>query len=209
MADKTLMAYIKDLNKQVFTVAELCAVSKKSASTISQGLSFLEKQGLVVKIYHGLWCEGKNIPSPYSILPYILGKQRGYVSFITALHLYGIIEQIPQSITVASVAHTKEIRTKAGIFVIHHISPSFFFGFDWYKGNGDFLIAEPEKALADCIYISGYKKNQFSHFPELYFPESFNFKKVEFYLRKIKNQNMVLSALKKLKALINAKGYKL
>jgi predicted transcriptional regulator of viral defense system len=198
MSAKTLMAFIKELNKSVFTTAELVAVSGKSASVVSQGLNFLQSQGLTFKVYHGIWSEGKTPPDPYSVIKYLFPKQRVYVSFTSALHLHSIIEQIPQTITLASVAHTRKIKTAAGVFFIHHIEPSFFFGFDWKSDELDFLLAEPEKAMADCLYISAHKKNQFSAFPELHFPKKFSFDKIESYLKKIKNENVVVYALKRL-----------
>jgi len=133
MSSKTLIAYIKELNKVVFRTEELVAISGKSSSVVSQGLNFLKTQGLVFKIYHGVWSFGNKLLNPYLVIPYILPKQRVYVSFTSALHLYGIIEQIPQSVTLASVAHTREIKTTVGVFMVHHLSPSFFFGFDWKK----------------------------------------------------------------------------
>ncbi|MCG2725905.1 MAG: ArsR family transcriptional regulator [Elusimicrobia bacterium] len=201
MADKTLMAYIKMMGKPVFTTKELSAVSGKSQSTVSQGLTFLRGQGLVFKIYHGIWQEGKGAPSPYSVISYLFPRQRSYVSFTSALHLYGIIEQIPQTITVASISHTKEISTNAGVFLAHQIAPSFFKGFVWYKEQGDFLIAEPEKALADCLYISGFRKKQFSHFPELRFSKKFNFDRVKYWIKKIKNPKITVHALKRLESI--------
>ncbi|MEA3307009.1 MAG: ArsR family transcriptional regulator [Elusimicrobiota bacterium] len=203
MGDKTLMAYIKIIGKPVFTTRELSAVSGKSQSTVSQGLTFLRDQGLVFKIYHGIWQEGKGGPSPYSIIPYIFPRQRAYVSFTSALHLYGIIEQIPQTITVASVSHSKEISTNSGVFLAHQINPSFFKGFIWYKNQGDFLIAEPEKALADCFYISGFRKKQFSHFPELYFSKKFNFDRVKYWIKEIKNPKIAVHALKRLESIMD------
>jgi len=198
MSNKTLLAYIKELNKVVFRTEELVAISGKSSSVVSQGLNFLKTQGLVFKIYHGVWSFGNKLPNSYSVIPYILPKQRVYVSFTSALHLHGIIEQIPQSLTLASVAHTREIKTRVGVFMVHHLSPSFFFGFDWKKDGEEFLLADPEKALADCLYISAYKKKQFSFFPELYFPREFNFKKVKNYLKRIKNRKASIYALRKL-----------
>ena len=67
--------------------------------------------------------------------------------------MHGIIEQIPQVVTLASTAHTSTLRTKTGVFSVHQIAPVLFDGFDWYKGEGNFLIAEPEKALADYLYF--------------------------------------------------------
>ena len=131
----------------------------------------------------------------------MLARGRVYVSFISALHLYGIIEQIPQAVTLASTAHTKAISTKLGVFYVHRIAPSFFKGFDWYKGKGSFLIAEPEKALVDCLYLSARKKNQFGYFPELSFPKSFSFNKAKKWASQIPDAKIRVSVLKKLKAI--------
>lgn len=188
MKKKSILGFIKKIGRPVFTTAELSAISGKSPSVTAQALNYLQKQGVVFKIYRGIWAEVTNKPiSPYSAIPFLFPSQQAYVSFTSALHLYGMIEQIPQVITLASTVHTRKITTRLGDFSVHQISPSFFDGFDWYKQEGDFLIAEPEKALADCLYLAGYKKKQFMHFPELYFPKSFSFKKTGNWIRKIPN----------------------
>jgi len=139
---------------------------------------------LIFKIYRGIWAEvGNERLSPYVVIPFLLPRQRAYLSFISALHLHGIIEQIPQEITLASTSHTKIIPTTIGTFSIHQLTPAFFDGFNWYKGRGSFL--EPEKALVDSLYISARKKKQFGYFPELHFPRSFSFKKVKEWTKKI------------------------
>ncbi|PIU18651.1 MAG: hypothetical protein COT18_10075 [Elusimicrobia bacterium CG08_land_8_20_14_0_20_59_10] len=173
---KTLAAHIAELGRPVFTARELAGVSGRSASVVSQGLAFLARQGLAVKVAHGVWAAGGAMPSPYAVIPYILPRRRAYVSFTSALHLHGIIEQIPQVVTLASVAHTKEITTNAGTFAVHHLAPAFFKGFSWREA-GRFFIAEPEKALVDCLYVSAFRERRFSHFPELDFPVAFSFKK--------------------------------
>ena len=93
------------------------------------------------------------------------------------------------------------MRTKAGVFSIHQIAPTFFAGFDWYKGEGSFLIAEPEKALIDSLYLSSRKKKQFGHFPELYLPSGFSFKKAEQWAGRIQEKTMRLYVLKRLETL--------
>ncbi len=143
------------------------------------------------------------MPGPYVLIPYLLAKQRAYVSFTSALHLHGIIEQIPQVITLASVAHTREIRTRAGNFIVHQLSPSFFCGFGWHK-SGAFLIAEPEKALVDCLYVSAFRKRQFSYFPELNFPKAFSFRKAEKWAGRIGNKRAAAHVLRRL-AVLNTK----
>jgi hypothetical protein len=69
-------------------------------------------------------------------------------------------------ITVASTAHSKRIRTPIGFYVIHQLSPDFFHGCDWNAGK-EYLIATPEKALVDCLYLASRKGRQYAHFPEL------------------------------------------
>lgn len=175
-----MLAFIKQLKRPVFTTHELASVSGKSLSAVTQALNYLETQGLIFKISRGVWAEeGNESLSPYRVIPFLFPRHRAYVSFISALHLYGIIEQIPQMITLASTAHTKVIRTRIGVFSIHRIAPSFFKGFDWYKKTGSFLIAEPEKAFVDCLYLSSRRKRQFNYFPELSFSMKFSFKKAK------------------------------
>ena len=179
---------IKELKRPVFTTHELAQVSGRSLSATTQSLSYLEKQGIVLKIYRGIWIEASNPKvSPYAVIPFIMPGHRAYVSFISALHLHHIVEQIPQVITFASTAHTKTIKTKIGTFRVHQITPAFFKGFDWYKKTGSFLIAEPEKALIDSLYLSAYKKKQFGYFPELQFTKTFSFKKAKYWVSVIPN----------------------
>ena len=187
------MVFIKKLGRSVFTTHELITISGKSSSTIIQCLNRLVEQGLLIKIYRGVWAEaGDKRVSAFEIIPCLFPRQRVYVSFISALHLHGIIEQIPQVITLASTAHTSTIRTTAGTFSVHQIDPAIFDGFDWYKGEGSFLIADPEKALIDSLYLSSRKKKQFGHFPELHFPPEFSFKKAAKWVNRIPEEKIRL-----------------
>lgn len=183
----SVLAAIKKLRRQVFTTSEVAACCGGTPSNTIQALNHLAREGVVLKIARGIWGLdiGTSRISQYSLIPFLLPRGRVYVSFISALHLHGIIEQIPQAVTLASTAHTKTIRTKLGVFYLHKISPSFFKGFDWYKGDGNFLIAEPEKALLDCLYLSARRKKQFGHFPELRFPKSFSFKRAREWAKEI------------------------
>lgn len=201
MVKQHILSAIKQLGRPVFTTREIAGLCGSTLSNSVQALNQLADKGIVFKISRGLW--GLSLSeekiSQYSVVPFLLPHQRAYVSFISALHLYGIIEQIPQSITLASPAHTKTMRTTLGTFFIHRLAPTFFKGFGWYKGEKDFLIAEPEKALADCLYLSARRKKQFSHFPELNFPENFSFKKAEQWIKEIPDKKIRVHAQNKLK----------
>jgi predicted transcriptional regulator of viral defense system len=153
-------------------------LSGKSGSVVTQALKHLSDEGLVTRIHYGIWGESSRF-SAFEVVPFLIPGQQLYVSFVTALHLHGIIEQIPQVMTVASMVHSRTVRTKAGVYSIHQLEPNFFKGFDWYQKTGSFLIAEPEKALADSLYLSVKKKNNFGHFPELHFPKGFKISNVK------------------------------
>src|SRR3989338_4349783 len=79
---QNIMAFIKKAGRPVFTTHELTAFSGKSPSTVVHSLSRLVKQGLLVKIYRGVWAEpGPRAISPFEIIPYLFARRRGYVSF--------------------------------------------------------------------------------------------------------------------------------
>lgn len=68
----------------------------------------------------------------------------------------------------------------------------------WSAGAGGFLLAEPEKALVDCLYVSAFRKRQFSHFPELSFPGSFSFKTAYDWVGRIKSPKAAVHARRRL-----------
>ena len=199
---RNIFVFIKRMGRKIFTTHELAAMSGKSTPTIIQSLNRLVRQGLLIKVYRGVWAEPQpKALSSFEVIPFLFPRQRVYVSFFTALHLHGIVEQIPQVITLASTSHTSTIHTKAGVFSVHQVAPAFFNGFDWYQGEGSFLIADPEKALIDSLYLSSRRKKQFGHFPELNFPKTFSFKKAAWWASRIPEKKIRLFVSKKLEAL--------
>lgn len=200
---KPIFSYIKQLRRPIFTTYELCSISGKSPSTVTQALNYLEKQSIIFKIYRGIWGEAGNANiNAYTVLPFLFPRQRAYVSFISALHLYGIIEQIPQVVTVASTTHTRTIKTSIAAYVVHRIAPSFFHGFAWYRDTESFLIAEPEKALIDSLYISARKSKRYGRFPELRFPKTFSFRKTQQWARAIPDNKIMRYVQKRLQKII-------
>ena len=158
MSEKTVLSCIKQIDRPVFTTFELSRLCRKSSSTVIQTLNYLEKQGLVSKVYRGIWAgPGQKRVNAFAVVPYLFPKRRAYVSFISALHYHGIVEQIPQVVTVASTGHTRMIKTNVGAYSVHRIHPSFFNGFCWDKTK-TFLIAGSEKGLVDSLYISAHRK---------------------------------------------------
>jgi hypothetical protein len=146
----------------------------------------MEQGGLIKRAARGLWY----VPSDsrftaFSLVTFLPGKHRAYVSFLSALHLHGMIEQIPQIIYAATTGPTRVKKTPAGTYSFHRIQPDFFTGFDWYRDRRDFLIATPEKALVDSLYLSSRRGKRFRSFPELDLAGTFSFLRAEEWTQRI------------------------
>jgi predicted transcriptional regulator of viral defense system len=186
MTKLSIIQVIYEIGRLVFTTREVAGIRGASISSSVQILERLEEQGIVKKIIQGVWAVTRDKRfSPFFVIPHLFQNHRAYLSFISALHAHGVISQIPQVITVASTAHSKKIRTPVGTYLVHRISPEFFDGFDWNEGK-DYLIASPEKAFVDCLYLASRKRRQYAQFPELDL-SNVNYKKVMEWIEKIRD----------------------
>lgn len=73
-----------------------------------------------------------------------------YVSFETALNYYGILSQFPYEIISGTSRKTTQKTIDGKSFVYIHIKKDLFWG---YEKKDEFVIALPEKALLDQIYL--------------------------------------------------------
>jgi len=80
-------------------------------------------------------------------------------------------------------------------YSFHRIHPAFFADFDWHR-NGQFLIATPEKALVDCLYLSGRKGKRFGFLPELELPRSFRFRRAREWALRVPEPRLRMHVLK-------------
>lgn len=81
-----------------------------------------------------------------------------YVSMETALGYYGLIPEAVFSILSVSTSKTKTTNADLGAvktsFLYRKIRKSFYFGYSLKKSEGiSFLIADPEKAVLDFLYL--------------------------------------------------------
>jgi len=177
---------VRLIGRPIFTTSEIARLAGTAPSVTTRVLGRMAREGELRWVVRGLWCQPQDPRfSAYALVPYLAGTNRAYVSFLSALHLHGMLEQIPQLVYAATTGHTKLRRTPAGAFSFHRITPSLFGGFDWYRGSREFLIATPEKALVDSLYLSSRKGRQFGHFPELEFGPAFSFRRAAQWTRRI------------------------
>jgi hypothetical protein len=163
-------------------------------------------KGQIVRVSRGIWCDPEDRRfTSFAIVPFLIPRNRGYLSFSTALHLHGIIEQIPQVIQVATTGHGRRVTTPAGVFDLHRIDPRIFDGFDWYGDRQDFLIASAEKALIDCLYLSTRRGRRFGHFPEMVFPAGFSMRRARRWAQGIPDPRIRARVLEKLQTVYSKK----
>lgn len=189
-------------DKTVFTTRDAALLTNSGLSSVCQTLERLEEKNIVKKVLRGVWAvAGDQRFSPLSIVPYLNPSHKTYVSFVSAMHIHGMISQIPQMITCASTAHGRRVATPVGTFLVHQIEPAFFAGFEWHK-SGNFLIATPEKALVDSLYIASRRGKRYSSFPEIEFPKNFKKRSAIEWLKLIKDQRLRGSVREKLEKIL-------
>lgn len=80
-----------------------------------------------------------------------------YISFESALAKYGIINQGPAILTLATTKHSKRLRLGPIECEYRKIKPDLFFGFNLIAGT---YLAEPEKAVLDTLYLAALGKKK-------------------------------------------------
>lgn len=133
----------------------------KSERTYYRIVSDFIKNGVLINIEKNKYCvTGKNIDT-FEIANFLY--QPSYISLETALNYWGILSQFPFEIT--NVTSKKNITKKFDekIYSYSHIN-SKYFGMFTKKNN--MLIALPEKALFDQIYLAskGLKSINFDEY---------------------------------------------
>lgn len=165
------LSRLRRLDVPVFTTAEAGVALGATVGAASKTLQRLRDADLVRSIRRGLWTLDAEL-SPLVVPEYLTAPAASYVSLQTALHLHGMIEQIPSVVYAVTLARTQRVETDLGTFSLHRIGPSFFGGFDVAPRTGA-KIATPEKALLDVFYLSAGRSRLFSSLPELDLPTDF------------------------------------
>lgn len=149
------------------TLLSLFADYKKPRECIAR----MVKRGELIRLKNGFYLVADKIQEgPDRVVPYeqIANRLYGpsYVSLEWALSFYGMIPERVHTITSMTLGRDKEYHTSIGDFVYHRLtSNSYPLGVVQKKAVdtvGGFLMACPEKALVDLVFISckGLTKEQ-------------------------------------------------
>ena len=170
---KLIDAYTEllELKLPVLQTKDVAAYFNISINHANKLLSRISESKRIVHIRRGTWVFPDIEPL---ILPSLLTAPfPAYVSLQTALYYHGMISQIPNIIYAVSLARTYLYKTPIASISVHHIQPSFFFGYDEFNNDGLLKIATPEKALLDIFYLSQTKSRLFRSLPEVELPKDF------------------------------------
>jgi predicted transcriptional regulator of viral defense system len=176
MNSREAFARLRRLRIPVIETADAAAALRQSKYAASKTLSRLAESELVTRVRHGMWWIDSNV-DPYRLSEYLTAPLPTYLSLQTALHLRGMIEQIPEPFYIVSLARTQDIMTTVGLFSVHHIAAELFGGFE--ETNEGIRLATPEKALFDLAYLSGGRSRLFAGLPELELPRGFRWKELK------------------------------
>jgi len=176
-----------------FTTAEVAAAADVHVANASRDLALLADRGLVVRIRRGLWvAPGHPEFSPYAVVPHLFddpgGTDQAYVSVVSALSLHGMLDQIPRTIHVVVRRQRHSLPTPFGTYEFHRVSKMLFGGYEPYGRTAAFLLATPEKALFDTLYLSTRKGRRFAHLPEVELPSGFSSTLVEGWISRIEHE---------------------
>jgi predicted transcriptional regulator of viral defense system len=129
-----------------FEIGEFLDIQKRR--TREDFVRRLKKQGVLVQLEKGKYYVSSKDPFDFEIANFLISTS--YISFETALNHYGILPQFPFEITSATLTKTKKKEILGKTYSYSKIAKDLFTGFQ--KEDG-FLIALPEKALFDYLYL--------------------------------------------------------
>lgn len=119
-------------------------------------LSRWVNSGRIYQLRRGLYA----IASPYQKVkphPYLVANHlqpASYISLQSALAFYDMIPEVVNITISVTTSRPERLETPLGIFEFRHIKPVLLFGFQMTDlGGQNALLATPEKALLDLIYL--------------------------------------------------------
>ncbi len=139
----------------IYPVFSLQDVRKAFEDFSYRQLDRWEKMGYLRKVKRGFYCF---LPQPpdQNFLFYTANKiySPSYVSLEMALKYYGFIPEEIFQVTSVATRKTVQFETPVGSFAYRHLKPSLFWGYRLVDfGKQMILIADPEKAILDSLYL--------------------------------------------------------
>jgi predicted transcriptional regulator of viral defense system len=140
-------------NLRIFSSHEFSQLFAMPAYAAKHFLEKQTKQGFLVRLKRGIYTLKTDFPGEEEIANALY--KPSYLSFEYALAYYGILPEMPHKVTSATTKPTRLFATTYELpFAYYSIKEAAYTGYSLVKTNTkSFLIADPEKALADYLYF--------------------------------------------------------
>jgi predicted transcriptional regulator of viral defense system len=123
-------------------------------AAVTQALARQERRELVEHVSNKIYYNWLALDGSPRDLVNVL-REDSYVSLESGLREYGISTQSPRTLTCVTTDRPKEFKARTITISYRSISPRLYWGFVRKTTRyGGYLIAEPEKAILDWIYLS-------------------------------------------------------
>jgi predicted transcriptional regulator of viral defense system len=182
VTSREALARLRKLGVDVLETSDAAAVLEQSTPAAAKILARLAAAGLVHKVRHGTFWIGGTV-DPLRLTPFLTAPFESYLSLQTALHMHGLIEQIPEQLYAVSLARTQRIVTSVATYSFHHVAPEVFGGYE--ESDQGVKLATAEKALFDFAYLSAGRSRLFTALPELELPKNFRRAELKRWLAKV------------------------
>ena len=166
--------------------------------TMYNQLANWRSKGLVSRLRRGLYTLGK---VDRKIEPgglFLSGQlyAPSYISLEYALGVHGLIPELVTSVTAVTTRNTARFKNEFGSFEYQHIKREAFRGFTLMKDAAglSYFLAEPEKAVADFIYLN---LPRFTRGDREIFTQSYRFQNLEnMNVKKLKAYSALFASAK-------------
>ncbi|MCX9082926.1 MAG: type IV toxin-antitoxin system AbiEi family antitoxin domain-containing protein [Candidatus Methanoperedens sp.] len=158
-----LLFTLEEENKSIFSITDAKRILKTSTPSVWNVIYRLKKKGRIEEIekgkylliparagYGGSWSE-----VPYLLVPNIISTY--YIGFWTALNYWGMTEQVPNVVFVATTRRKKDVEFGDTRYEFVTLMKKRFFGYvEENTASGTFNISSREKTIIDCILYPKY-----------------------------------------------------
>lgn len=184
------------MNAAVFETGDAAVGLGLTNAYASRVLARLAEARQLIRLRRGLWAFPDSVDR-LSLPGRLTAPLPSYVSLQSALYYHGMISQVPAVTYAVSLARTRRFGTPLGVVSVHHVTPGFFLGFV-ETGRQGALMASPEKALVDVLYLAPARSMLFRALPEVELPRGFSARRARAMIERIgspRRRTMVERAL--------------
>ncbi len=146
--DEWLDLFRQNRGKSLFSLSDLVLLTGDQRPSLSVQLSRLVASGVIERPARGWYANPFAFPSDEEVAMVI--REPSYLSMEYALSREGILSQQVQVLTLVTTRLPYTFRTGDVVFEYHQVKRPLFWG---YRREGEVMVAEPEKALLDLVYV--------------------------------------------------------